>query len=224
MDQISPARLDNYEKNIRSYVERYGDSCWAIIYQADVRARLEHSERMRRQGEDDHQKATNLGMPHDYDSAKPWEYVWNALVEDQRFWRKEVEEPCLLVKAKSAAIQTMVEADAPIGRDSLALTSALETNSLAPKRRRVQERMHKIGEDGLLTHNRRGTQLCEGYQKGECKDATPDGSCKRNPAFRHQCAKCLSPMHGASQCPTSAPKLPRANHGKGRGKSAGKRK
>ena len=205
-------------------MERYGESCWAIVYQADVRARLEHSERMRRQGEEEHQKATSLGMPHEYDAAKPWEYVWNALVEDQRFWHKEVEEPCLLVKAKSATLNNMVEADAPIGRDTLASQPAYEANPQSPKKRKNQERVHKLGDDGLLTHNRRGTALCEGFQKGECKEANPDGTCKRAPTLRRQCAKCLSPVHGASQCPTASPKQPRASHGKGRGKAPGKRK
>ena len=48
--QISPARLDSYEHHIRSYHERYGRGCWALLYQADVRARLELAERLRRQG------------------------------------------------------------------------------------------------------------------------------------------------------------------------------
>ena len=34
--QISPARLDCYEHHIRSYRERYGQGCWALLYQADA--------------------------------------------------------------------------------------------------------------------------------------------------------------------------------------------
>eukprot|EP00959_Pyramimonas_sp_CCMP1952_P339911 7118774-Pyramimonas_sp.AAC.1 len=40
-EQITPARLDAYEKHLRGFHERYGRQCWALIYQADVRARLE---------------------------------------------------------------------------------------------------------------------------------------------------------------------------------------
>ena len=39
---ISPAQLDNYEIHIRRLAERYGKSAWALVCQADVRARLEH--------------------------------------------------------------------------------------------------------------------------------------------------------------------------------------
>ena len=56
-EEITPARLDAYEKHIRNYHERYGRGCWALIYQADVRARLENSERLRRVGKDEHDMA-----------------------------------------------------------------------------------------------------------------------------------------------------------------------
>eukprot|EP00959_Pyramimonas_sp_CCMP1952_P062706 1311004-Pyramimonas_sp.AAC.1 len=52
-NQLTPARLDAYEKHIRHYHERYGRDQWAIIYQADVRARLELSERLRRRGQEE---------------------------------------------------------------------------------------------------------------------------------------------------------------------------
>ena len=73
-------------------------------------------------------------------------HVWNAIIEDQRFWHKEVEEPCLLVKAKSATLQTMVEADAPIGREAFAPSEASEANPQVQKTRRLQECMRKVGE------------------------------------------------------------------------------
>ena len=57
LDQISTSCLDNYEKKIRRYHERYGRSCWPVIYQADVRARLEQAKRLGRKGHDAHEKA-----------------------------------------------------------------------------------------------------------------------------------------------------------------------
>ncbi len=51
-DQITPAKLDNYEKLSRRYSERYGRECCPLIYQADVRSRPEQIERIRRRGQD----------------------------------------------------------------------------------------------------------------------------------------------------------------------------
>ena len=80
-------------------------------------------------------------------------------------------------------------------------------------------REHRLGDDGLFTHNRRGSELCKLYQSGECVETDRRGFCARNPQRRHQCAKCLNESHGANRCPLESPRAPRPNHGvKGRGK------
>ena len=70
-EEIIPARLDAYEKHVRNYHERYGRACWALIYQADVRARLENAERLRRLGKEEHDKALKAGGTHDFDVNAP---------------------------------------------------------------------------------------------------------------------------------------------------------
>ena len=90
----------------------------------------------------------------------------------------------------------------------------------AAKRART-ERVHKVGEDGNLTHNRKGAELCRGYQTGECTECDARGFCSRNPRRRHQCARCLSEFHGAKDCSLTNPRQPRVNHGKGRGGGKG---
>eukprot|EP00974_Lingulodinium_polyedra_P001178 113379-Lingulodinium_polyedra.AAC.1 len=65
--------------------------------------------------------------------------------------------------------------------------------------------------------NRRGKKLCSGFQSGERVATDPKGgqlACAKNPAFSHQCAKCLSPQHGAAQC-NAAPAHPPRVGGKG---------
>ena len=71
--QITPARLDSYERHTRSYHERYGRGCWAMLYQADVRARLELSERLRKLGKDERDAAVAAGGKHAFDPNMPWE-------------------------------------------------------------------------------------------------------------------------------------------------------
>ena len=80
---------------IKRYHDRYSASVWAIIYQADVRARLELSERLRRRGESEHQRAQASGLAHTFNPAAPWDWVWQAIVAETCFWEEEFEEPAL---------------------------------------------------------------------------------------------------------------------------------
>ena len=200
--QISPARLDNYEKQIRRLSLRYGKFSWALIYQADVRARLEHTERLLRIAKEERAKALALGNAHDLDLNKPWDHVWKMLVDDVAFWQREVIEPALQLSVRAASLGQVIDQDAPV----LSSAGSIATPRLpagpevpAPKgaaKRARTERVHKVGEDGNLTHNRKGAELCRGYQTGECTECDARGFCSRNPRRRHQCARCLSEFHG----------------------------
>ena len=46
LDAMSSSTLDHYYDLVKSYMQRYGPSVWMILYQADVRARMDHMERM----------------------------------------------------------------------------------------------------------------------------------------------------------------------------------
>ena len=81
-----------------------------------------------------------------------------------------------------------------------------------------------VGDDGLLTHNRKGVELCRGFQKGTCKEKDKHGFCIKTGRTRHQCAKCLSEDHGADVCPKDAPSQPRVFKPKGGGRKGGKSK
>eukprot|EP00435_Cladocopium_sp_Y103_P028948 s1750_g7.t1 len=237
LDQISTSALDNYEKKIRRYHERYGRACWPLIYQADVRARLEHAERLRRKGHDAHEKALRAGGITDYDPAKPWEWVWNQLAQEPDFWHREVEEPCILLLAKTQNLGSLIGEDATVEPSAARHTSSVKRPPPPPprdesampasasgKRQRGPDiREHRLGEDGNFSHNRKGIELCRLWQTGECTDTDRRGCCAKYPQRRHQCSKCLSDSHGAHKCPMEgAPKPPRVNHGKGKGKK-GKR-
>jgi len=54
---------------------------------------------------------------------------------------------------------------------------------------------------GLYTTNRAGTKLCTKFNEGTCTDLVAVGQswlCPLDKRSAHQCAKCLSPHHGAS--------------------------
>lgn len=229
LEQVTPAKLDAYEKIIRGFHDRYGKLCWPLIYQADVRARLEQSERVRRRGQQSYETARAAGLNHEFQPNMPWEWVWKELAADHQFWHKEITEPCLLYLSKTSNLTQLLDNDAPVSKPGQQAETTSSTPPTAPsraastsarpaKRQRGSDvREHRVGDDGQYTHNRRGIELCKLFQSGECTEST-NGCCNRNPARRHQCSKCLSELHGSARCPMDGPRPPRQQHGKGGGK------
>jgi len=217
LDLLSPVRVDSYVDTIKSYNTRYSHSCWHLIYQADVRMRLEQAERIRRRGETEHAKAISCGGSHDYSPGKPWEWVWSRIPDEQKFWREELEEPCMLVLARAGSLARMIQCDALVADGISGLPG--------DKRRRVQpalpttpppSRLHNVS-DGAYTTNRRGIALCPEFQKGSCNEVDLNFQCKKQPDRVCQCSRCLSTDHGSAKC-SRAPRAPIHGRGKGRGK------
>ena len=88
---ISPSRIDAYARKIHNYYKRYGQKCWGLIYQADVRARRRHAERTRRALAEEHATANAAGGTHPHDPDQPWELVWDRMADDSDFWKREIK-------------------------------------------------------------------------------------------------------------------------------------
>jgi hypothetical protein len=90
-------RLKQYSELIRSFLLQYGSSVWPIVYQADVRMRLEQFERLRRGAEIELARLpAGVTQTPTYDPALPWDGVFGLAIRDKAFWDKEVREKCLL--------------------------------------------------------------------------------------------------------------------------------
>ena len=126
------------------------------------------------------------------------------IVKDHAFWHRELEEPALLILAKTQKASHLLGTDAPVDTPGNLGADRASAPPAAIKRKRDDNvRHHLIGEDGLLTHNGRGAELCRGFQKGECLERDRNGFCIKTGRTRHQCTKCLSEDHGAHACPQS---------------------
>ena len=222
LNQVDPANLDLYANHVRAAVQRFGAAAWPVIYQADVRARLEQIERVRRRVEFEAEQAQQLGGKTAFDQKRPWNFCFRALVEDDRFWRKEVEQPALLILAHARSMGSALGGDAPVGAGSSGSTGVGGDipggDPFNPRKRKMNHlRVHELGENGRLLKNRGGKKLCEAWQDGSCQ-VGQKGKCPRNPGLVHQCAICLSQDHGAKFCSANPAKALKKGKGKGKGK------
>jgi hypothetical protein len=224
---VTVARLDAYNDLIHRYAARYSRSTWHLVYQADVRCRLENMERLRRRGAAEHATATAAGGTHPYDPAHPWEYVWDQAVLESPFWTRELEEPALLVLSRAANLGALLGDDTAV--ESIgATTSARSTRGASPPRTRQttpssgarRERpakVHRVSGD-LYSANRTGAHCCEDWLRGGCTDRP--GRCLTHPERTHQCNKCLG-QHRLDTC-SLKPLEPSAWKGRSDARGAGR--
>ena len=211
LDVVRLARTTGYHDLFRHYINRYGDRVWHIMYQADVRMRQEEMPRICRRGQSEYDDALAAGGIHPFNPSQPWDWVWDQANNASSFWRRELEEPCLLVTSKAAPLQSMLDGDANIQLDR-GNQQRLKRNFEGQQNTRsimVQaERMHQV-KDGIYECNRRGTPLCPGWQDGTCTSTIAGARCGRDWSQAHQCSRCLSADHGKDQCNSKGdPKAP----------------
>ena len=158
-------------------------------------------ERLRRRSEALLQQATLAGPQAqaacEYKPDTAYEWIWRRLPEETKFWRTEVEEPCLLLLAGAGPeVKPTPDGDAPIdsagtgphgggGNERFKLKHPRHPPTRPPAKKRL--RVHKV-EGGAYKQNRKGNHLCQGFQKGECTG--PEHLCLEG--GRHQCERCLS--------------------------------
>ena len=87
LDAAELGPLDAYLERIKGFAKQYGESLWHLVYQADSRMRREQMERLRRRGAE----AKALDPNHAFDPASPWNWVWAAAEDDDKFWKRELE-------------------------------------------------------------------------------------------------------------------------------------
>ena len=211
LDVVRRPRLIAYRALIQEFSELHGPQGWALLYQADVRCRQEWMESIRCRLQLAHTTALALGTHTSFRADKPWDSVWEAAVEDEKFWKREFERPA----GKLSNFLAGVEGDAPIARGSSHQPPPHATQQ--PPRQQGPPPQKQISGPSSVwrTHNddTPAKELCRGYQDGSCKIGQgAHGQCGRNKNLRHQCAICLAVRHGAYQCGQSSQGSKRKNH------------
>ena len=99
-EAASPETLDDYSGQVRRLYLAFGPKLWLLLYQSEVRCRLEEFERIRRRGVQEQALAAAAHMQHDFDVDQPWEWVFSQAIDSFTFWHTEFERNALLVRSE----------------------------------------------------------------------------------------------------------------------------
>jgi hypothetical protein len=228
MGVMSLSKIEAYKKKIKGYVTKFGEGVWLVIYQADVRFRMEHLLTLRRRGADEADAAARAGGIHEYDPNRPWDWCMKKGLDDFHFWKDTLEDPALLIRTRTSTLSALAGNDTPIDGKHIEEANSQVSNFGPPvKKQKLQHEVrtpknaHNV-ENGQYVTNRKGKKLCQAFQSGSCTHTKPGGIACSAGLGLHQCAKCLSPAHGANACSEAPKDYP--NKGKGKGKGKGKNK
>ena len=219
--------LTAYRTRIEKLHTRYGNRVWALLYQADVRCRLEHMPRTKMRLLQRHQDAIAAGGVSAFSPASPWSDVFTEVAADDRYWNDEVVEPALMVLTDSGSLRDLVSGDARTGRQGvddasrgiLAAAAGPQSDGSAPvnpkpRKQNRTGRLHDLHE-GAYRCNRTGYQLCPGFQDDSCPHTVSGNWCGQDSTKAHQCTRCLG-SHPRCKCPyTDPPKVGFVTRGKG---------
>ena len=207
LEHIPQETLTHYPERVQDFADKYPAYLWPLLYQADVRARSEHLLKLARRCREAKLKADTDGVSHPYNPAKPWSYPFELLATGEKeFGDREFREPARDIMNKLATLDEAVEGDAMVsghGTSTSSVTASSQVALTAPPTPTVTRTRstpsREIWLPGWQKTNRKGSELCNGFQHGECCDVSR-GFCARNSSKVHQCAICLDNRHGAAKC------------------------
>ncbi|CAE8651021.1 unnamed protein product, partial [Polarella glacialis] len=183
LDVADPERLEAYGEHIRGLHNTYVDS-WFLVYQADVRMRSEHFERLRRR---------LAAKPEwNYSGARPWNAVFAQAVRESEFWATEVKEPAIRWEARgrqqmrpaaTGSVPSIVlqeQENQPGGHGG---GGAGGNKKSGAKCKHSGEDLSSFDEQaGVYKLNRKGLEICRLFNDGRCGSGKPQSKCTGTPA------------------------------------------
>ncbi len=159
----------------------------------------------------------------EFDSALPRNAVWSRTAEDDRFWKKELEDPALLILARTKGIGSVLGLDsADLGRGTKCPPPPGDPPTHQEKKQ-PRLRIHNVTHGKFFT-TRKGVILCNGFNSGKCMGSRL--GCPSGSGEAHACNMCLSSTHAGHEC-SLTPRCPtrqawwQGAKGKGKGKKGG---
>ena len=185
-------KLAAYRSLILNLHKRYGPSCWALLYQTDVRCRSERMDALKFELSLKHENNVALGIVSSFNPALPWNDVWDAVIADGEYWRVHFEVPAGFIRFGSGTSSaSVIDGDAPIA------------HSRQPQQPRQDPKKPGRGnqpQQPPAPQQPDARELCEKFNRGKCGAALQGNTCPSNPARRHLCSICGNKGHGANVC------------------------
>ena len=223
---IDEGKLRRYMKFIRRLARKHDDKCWPLIYQAEVRMRLERASEIREELEEQHELDLQNGWRTHFNPARPWDAVWEKILSGSGdWWWRNVEQPCLLITCNVKTVADYVDGDAPVAAsamlmDTLTGTTTANNTTRGKKRPRAQLALLYYADSDtaaagtnekqdlskwdpakqLYVLNKQGKDFCPGFGTGRCTDTGPNNTCSHHKHLAHQCQFCLRTGHGYQRC------------------------
>ena len=201
-------RIAAYRALITSLHRTYGSACWSLLYQTDVRCRQERMDSLKYELHLKHDRDVSMGIPSSFNTAKPWDQVWEAIIADGEYWRRNFEVPANFVK-NGQGLSTVVDGDAPIQ---------------APGHARSEPNPVKRKTPAPTNTGSQKLELCKDYNRGACSITADGHLCPKNNSRRHGCSICGKNGHGAHECRSAKPTgNPKGDKGQGKKNNGGKK-
>ena len=228
LDIVDLGTLTQYSKLINELSLQLGPNAWPLLYQADNRARnelLTHIQINVWQEIMIERRKNPPGSVAGYEEDRPWNLTFARMVDDDKFWQREVRMPGLQVAVRVATLSDVVQGDAPVARaaNSLFTATGVVANPQPPQLAAFPA-PSGVPRTGKHRTNRAGSTLCEAFNHGNCQHTAPNNTCPVDPTKRHQCSNCLQIGHGAHECNARAAVMRPMPTGGGRDKGKGKGK
>ena len=227
LQQAKAEPLDLYGERMRDMATTYGQQCWFIIYNADVRMRHEEMERIRRR------TAIETG------SVPDWNQTFLLASKANHYWDSEVRDKCLLyltrIRTRAETVNDGISLPYLQGNPAAARqpAPAPASNYNVPRSQRNRPPRGSAPQGNPLASAvpapQRTQEFCNNWNKGLCVN----GPCPLS--RQHVCSLCNGQEQPASHrrihCPrnTAAPQqgirqqAPQPK-GKGKGKAKGRGK
>ena len=201
-DACIPPWLIAYHTMIKGYSAKYGEKCWPLLYQQDVRFRQEempeilYRENMKLEASIlNNTWEQGVGLNTD----KPWNHCWSLLLspEVKAWWSENFKEHALFIVTGWKTVSHFLAGDANVsGTASGYIPSSgsngpQTANTPAPKQKDETGKHRQKAKDAIA---------CPGFNAGTCPGESGK-ACPRNSKFSHICSRCKSVKHSVLECP-----------------------
>jgi hypothetical protein len=176
LDAVRRPALDRYLRKIQYLSEQWGEVCWGVLYQADVRCRGEHMETLHHTHLHNHNNAVTAGTTTTYNSLMPWDAVWDEATKDSEWWKAEFEMPAMKIKFERLPPSRVLA-------DNVQDTPHRPQRPQKPKPKAQPKKT-----------------ICRDFNAGKCPQSTNGHQCPRHLGAEHKCSNCGTPGHGANDC------------------------